>query len=286
MAIEARLLANEALKLLNYAHIPYVLGGASLNGMDCIGLVKYCAKQVGAGLNCAGSNDAYRNACSWLGTYAEAKAQGRIIPGAVGFILEHNGKEGDKYRADGIGNASHICVIVLSGDIHSIDASSSAGRVRTRTKRDAESIWTHIGWLKGFDYNMTTVMDEIGGVMVEPAVPQPRIAIVQTVDGGNLNIRRDPTDSVDNRIGKAPNGATVEVLETRGEWARIRYSGITGWVATRYLAFIGAAPAQATLAPPVTPPIPIQTTAGYRTITLSEQTARELYTVLDASIFG
>jgi hypothetical protein len=286
MAIQARLLADEALKLLNYAHIPYALGGVSINGMDCIGLVKYCAKQVGAGLNYAGSNDAFRNACSWLGTYAEAQAQGRLIPGAVGFILEHNGKEGDKYRADGIGNASHIGVIVLSGDVHSIDASSSAGKVRTRTKRDAESIWTHIGWLKGFDYNMTTVVDEIGGVMTEPTGSQPRTAVVKTVDGGNLNIRRDPTDKVDNRIGKAPNGTTIEVLETRGEWTRIRYSGITGWAATRYLAFNGAAPAQATLVSPVVTPIPIQTTAGYRTIMLSEQTAQELYTALDASIFG
>jgi uncharacterized protein YraI len=284
MAIEARLLADEALKLLNYTHIPYILGGTSLSGMDCIGLVKYYAKQAGAALNCAGSNDAFRNACSWLGTYAEAKAQGRVIPGTVGFILEHNGQEGDKYRADGIGNASHIGVIVLSGDVHSIDASSSAGKVRTRSKRDAESIWKHIGWLKGFDYSMTTVMDEIGGVMIEPTIHQPRTAVVKTVDGGNLNIRREPTDKVDNRIGKAPNGTTVEVLETRGEWTRIRYSGITGWAATRYLAFNGAVPIPAMPTAPVIPTTPAS--AGYRTITLSEQTAQELYTVLDASIFG
>ncbi|GHU77469.1 hypothetical protein AGMMS49992_25400 [Clostridia bacterium] len=286
MAIQARHLAEEALKLLSYSQIPYVHGGSSLNGMDCIGLVKYCAKQAGAWLNYAGSNDAFRNACSWLGTYTEAKAQGRLVPGAVGFMLEHDGQEGVKYRADGIGNASHIGVIVLSGDIHSIDASSSAGRVRTRTARDAERIWTHIGWLKELNYGMTTVTDEIGGTIMNPAAQQLRTATIVTLDGGNLNIRRDPTDKVDNRVGKAPHGTTVEVLETRGDWTRIRYSSVTGWAATRYLAFNGTAPTSAVEVTPAPPIALMPLPTGYRTITLSEQTVHELYSVLDAAMFG
>ena len=53
-------------------------------------------------------------------------------------------------------------------------------------------------------------------------------------NGGNLNLRARPsvTAAV---IGRIPNGATVEVLSTEGNWYRVRYMGATGYVLSDFL---------------------------------------------------
>ena len=100
--------------LLNYSKrntIPYKAGGMSLTGMDCQGLVEFLLIQAGVPkgeCNLAGSNAHYR-ACRWTGTPEECKALfGEIPGGAFLFILEQDGNEPAKYKADGIGNASHM----------------------------------------------------------------------------------------------------------------------------------------------------------------------------------
>ncbi|GHU73437.1 hypothetical protein AGMMS49992_12000 [Clostridia bacterium] len=290
MGARAQTVANAAVSLLGN-EIPYRLGGTTLQGMDCQGLVKYCCKQAGVTLNYSGSNDMYRNACSWLGTLAEAKAQKKLVPGAVAFIVVHDGGESDKYKADGLGNAGHVGIITLSGDIYSVDASSSAGKVRSRKVRDAELVWSHIGWLRALDYGSAIVEDEIGGVIMNTI----RTATVNTVDGGNLNLRRAPSDNTDNRVGRVPNGTTIEVLETRADgWAKVKFEGMEVWASSRYLLMDApeqyapvntpaSIPAQTTSSPPII--VPVQG-SGYITISLSENAAYELYNTLDATMFG
>lgn len=53
-------------------------------------------------------------------------------------------------------------------------------------------------------------------------------------NGGNLNIRQRP-DIYSNIVGKAPNGATVTVINGSGDWRLIRFNNITGYVYRYYL---------------------------------------------------
>lgn len=295
MSVSASQFAGEAMRLLSLPEIPYRYAGTTLAGMDCQGSLKYCAQQLGVKLNYSGSNDMYRNACSWVGTISEAKAQGRIVPGAVGFIVEYDGQEGEQYKRDGLGNASHVGIITLSGKTYSVDASSSAGKVRGQAERDAVRTWTHIGWLKVFDYGTASVVDKIDGSIGNsaPAAISDstiRTAVVITADGGSLNMRRAPSDTVDNRVGHAPFGVTVEVLETRSDgWAKIKYEGVSAWVRSKYLTMntpTQTGSAVSVVTPPQAAARTARTAEHDVLISLSDSAARELHSVLDAALFG
>ncbi len=60
-------------------------------------------------------------------------------------------------------------------------------------------------------------------------------AVVVT-SGRNLNIRNMP--SLNSQvIGRIPNGATVTVYSTNGEWSSVEYNGISGFANNNYLNF-------------------------------------------------
>ena len=88
----------------NYLGVPY-------SHLDCQAFVERCLRDIGIDKNLPGSNAWYREVKDhgWVGTPEECKQKyGLIPPGAFLFILEQNGKEPEKYKGDGIGNASHI----------------------------------------------------------------------------------------------------------------------------------------------------------------------------------
>ena len=55
--------------------------GYTYDEMDCQAFVEHCVKQAGGAMSYRGSNDMARHA-AWLGTLDEARAQGRLVPGA------------------------------------------------------------------------------------------------------------------------------------------------------------------------------------------------------------
>ena len=60
-------------------------------------------------------------------------------------------------------------------------------------------------------------------------------AVVRLSDSSSrLNLRAQPSAS-SSVVGKLAHGTRVEVLETRGDWARILYAGATGYVMKSYL---------------------------------------------------
>lgn len=109
--------------------IPYTSGGMSLTGMDCQGLVEYCFIQAGvpkSEMDLAGSNAHFR-AMRYTCTPEQCKTLfGETPEGATLFILDNDGNEPDKYKADGKGNASHMGL--WTGKT-SIAASSGKGKV-------------------------------------------------------------------------------------------------------------------------------------------------------------
>ena len=55
-----------------------------------------------------------------------------------------------------------------------------------------------------------------------------------TTQGGRLNIRDAPSGK-GNIIGQIPNGQTVNIISRTGDWYRIRYNNIDGFVSAQYI---------------------------------------------------
>ncbi len=91
MKLNAEDCARLAMDLADGPPIPYILGGESLSGMDCQGLIEYVVRRLGGKMAHAGSNDMYRNACAGVWPLKEAQRTGRLTPGAVLFIVKKGG---------------------------------------------------------------------------------------------------------------------------------------------------------------------------------------------------
>ena len=175
----------------------------------------------------AGSNDMFRNACSWVGTIAEAKALGKLVPGAALFILEHNGKEPEKYKKDGLGNASHVGMYLGDHAFYSAEqgrtcdvahSSASKGKVCGSTLKNG---WTHVGLWKDGDFK-----EGGGGTMTK--------MYVRSDNGKAVNLRK--ATSVSSGIYKQlPVGTEVYAEPVNSVWSRVQYGDITGYMMSEYL---------------------------------------------------
>ena len=220
--------------------------GTPYSRLDCQAFVEACLKDAGDRTNLAGSNAWYRECMrhGWVGSPDECKQRFGAIPkGAFLFILKASGNEPEKYKGDGIGNASHIGLYTGEsgkqmveqamqdgvsnamqydfgdGAIHS---SSSRGCVCT-SKFSGKSInggWNRIGLWDGVDY-------EVGrGETME--------SYQAKVVGGRLNLREQPNSAAE-RLCQIPDGEILTVTDEAGEWAKTAYSGLEGWVMKCFL---------------------------------------------------
>ena len=129
-----------------YIGWPYIV-------MDCQAFVERCLLDAGLDRNLAGSNAWYRE-MDWTGTPEECTALFGAVPkGAFLFILEHNGKEPDKYKPDGLGNASHIGICTGTG-LGAIHSSYTRGGVYESvfTGRTINGGWNRVGLWRELDY--------------------------------------------------------------------------------------------------------------------------------------
>lgn len=198
--------------------------GTPYSQMDCQAFVEKCLSDIGININLAGSNAWFRECRSngFVGTPEECKAKyGLIPPGAFLFILKHDGKEPAKYKADGIGNASHIGIYTGDGAIHS---SQSRGCV-CRSKFAGKSIkggWNYVGLWDRIDYGLKE-----GEILT---------ATVYASNGKSVNLRKQKSTSSD-RLEAVPNGTVVAVLEKGAEWCKVKYNGVTGYMMSSFLMF-------------------------------------------------
>lgn len=221
--------------------------GVPYSEMDCQAFVERCLRDCGIDMNLAGSNAWYRYVTEngWTGTPEECKREfGRIPPGAFLFILLQDGKEPQKYKGDGIGNASHIGIYtsmsgaemvqlaIRDGDAGAaawnfgdgaINSSSSRGHVCT-SKFSGKSInggWNRIGlWRGAIDYGLDG--DDV------------KVTYQAKVIGGNLNLRAAPDKSAE-RIDQIPDGTVVTVTEDLAGWSKVIYDGQEGYAMSMYL---------------------------------------------------
>lgn len=227
--------------------------GYTYEEMDCQAFVEHCVKQAGGAMSYRGSNDMARHA-AWLGTLENAKAAGKLVPGAG--MLIHEDTEANlpaKYRGDGLGDFSHVGLYVgenaltdtdKNGKSRSCDvvhSSSSMGRVAGSTLKNG---WTHVLWFPEIDYGEEAApgvepgagidqgeaggdaseggMDMSGGLTAGiPAQSADRYAVVVSPDGGPVKLRKSA--STEETLYWLVNaGARVQVERERDGWALIR----------------------------------------------------------------
>ncbi|HPJ01765.1 MAG TPA: peptidoglycan-binding protein [Candidatus Limiplasma sp.] len=147
--------AQKAKSLLLMGTIPYVLGGETLKGMDCQGLVEWTLRELGLQADYRGTNDMWRNLVTVKGSIEDGVARfGKIPLGALVFIVDHDGGEPDIYQDDE-GNAWHVYVKV--SDDMLVHASASNLMVTTRLFYDASIVNggpNAYGLIGGVDYGL------------------------------------------------------------------------------------------------------------------------------------
>lgn len=205
--------------------------GTPYSEMDCQAFVERCLADCGIRKDLAGSNAWYRfvQENGWVGTPEQCKQRFGIIPvGAFLFILNTDGREPDKYKPDGVGNASHIGIYTASG-AGAINSSRSRGGV-CESNFKGKSIrggWNRVGLWRVISYGANVDRILNGGESME-------VTYQAKVVGGGLNLRESASSNAD-RICQIPDGTVVTVTEENGQWGKTSYNGKTGWVMLKYL---------------------------------------------------
>ena len=219
--------------------------GTPYSQMDCQAFVEQCLSDCGLKKNLAGSNAWYREvmANGWVGSPEECVSTFGVVPaGAFLFIQAFDGKEPEKYKNDGLGNASHIGLCTGTrgeGAIHSSASRGCVAESKFKGKTIKNGGWNKVGlWNKvAYDYG--------GGIEPTPSpspTPEPepsKTAFVGNVPAGNrqdVNLRKSPS-TLSKRIDRVPCGDIVEVLEDQGDWTKVRWQGKTGYMMSRFIIY-------------------------------------------------
>lgn len=176
-----------------------------------------------------------------------AQLNARYQPGGTHF----NGDMLDYYHVG----------VVTGIDPLEITHCTKSGTVDGITYDGSIRAWSHFGDLLAVEY---TEDDE-----PEEAQPESTLfdfAVVHTEDGNPVHLRSTPSTKLP-YIAKVPHGAQVEVLESAGEWATVRWNGQRGYMMNQFLRVIGAVTAT-------------KTASNKVTIQLSADAAMELYKAL------
>lgn len=133
--------------------------------VDCQAFVELCVNKCGGKMAYKGSNDMLRNACAYLATIANAKAEGKLVPGAGLLIIEEVSESTpEAYRYDGLGDATHVGFFVGNDALYDVDkkgksrlcntvhSGDSAGRVTGGTLNGG---WTHVILFKEIEYGIS-----------------------------------------------------------------------------------------------------------------------------------
>lgn len=223
------------------AHVGY-----TYEDMDCQAFIEHCARQAGGSMDYSGTNDMARRA-AWLGTLADARAQGRLVPGA-GLLIREDTEVNlpARYAGDGLGDFSHVGLYVgpdaltdtdKNGDARSCDVVHSSATMRRVAGSTLANGWTHVMWFQEIDYGNDAglgvdqgadsgdVAD--GGMDMSdeltagtPVTTLKRYAMVVSPDGGPVKLRRSA--SRDESLYWLVNaGARVRVERARDGWALI-----------------------------------------------------------------
>lgn len=242
------------------AAVQAVSVGYTYDEMDCQAFVEHCARQAGGAMDYLGTNDMARRS-AWLGTLADARAQGRLVPGAGVLIREETEANlPARYADDGLGDFSHVGLYVgenaltdvdKNGNARSCDvvhSSATMGRVAGSTLANG---WTHVLWFPEIDYGNEAglgvdqgadsgdVAD--GGMDMSdeltagtPATTVKRYAVVVSPDGGLVKLRKSASKD-ESLYWHVNPGARVLVERERDGWALVTAICTDGYTRRAYM---------------------------------------------------
>ena len=206
----------------------YRLGGDGSDGTcDCIGLVIGAIRRAGgAWTETHGSNYAARYEMRELLPVTDAGelCLGDVVykartPGQAGYALPERYKNDPDQR-----DYYHVGVVTATSPLE-ITHCTGPGIVR-----DAKlGKWSYRGRLKTVEYANTEAME-----------PMTQTAKVTAASGSTVKLRSSPSVT-DALYWEVPVGATVQVAEVAGSWAKVRYGGRTGYMMTTFLDLAGQA---------------------------------------------
>lgn len=215
--------------------------GRAYSEMDCQEFVERCLQAIGLVIDLKGSNAWFRK-MTWTGTPEECmKLFGCVPTGAFLFIWDNNGSEVARGYTDGKGNASHIGIVTHRND-GAIHSSASRGCVATSKFQDKtikNGGWNRVGLWDRMDYGKTVnwLLEHMGigsAPAEETKEDKPMTAIVTGPNGETVNLR-ESYSTKSGRIMKVPDGTSAEILDTHGDWSKVKVLGKTGWMMSEYL---------------------------------------------------
>ena len=220
--------------------------GVPYSRMDCQAFAEQCLRDCGLEINLAGSNawfrEVYRNGVI-LTPEECVKRYGSVPPGAFLFILKTDGGEPEKYRADGLGDASHIGIVTGKGEgaIHSSASRGCVAESVFRGRTIPNGGWNRVGLWNRVDYGVD-IMPAVSVPGDDPADADPAAtAVVWAENGKPVNTRKGPGKHYGlSKAGKLPVGTAVEILSRKGSWDQIRCTDRNGasWVCWMMDAFL------------------------------------------------
>ena len=230
--------------------------GRLYSDMDCQTFVERSLAEIGINMDLGGSNSWLREVMKngWVGSPEECvKKYGSVPDGAFLFIREFDGKEPEKYRNDGIGNASHIGIETgLTGE-QMIKIAEEAGNTEAKNYNfgdgaiHSSSTRKHVATSKfsgktiNGGWNLVGLWDKIdyGETISTGSEDEPNTLFVWAESGDTVNIRasKNKQSKLVNRVSV---GETVTVVKTEGKWTRIIYTDKRnkvwgGWIMSEFL---------------------------------------------------
>ena len=235
--------------------------GHAYDEMDCQAFIEHCARQAGGAMDYLGTNDMARRA-AWLGTLAQAQAQGRLVPGAGLLIREETDANlPARYAGDGLGDFSHVGLYVgenaltdvdKNGNARSCDVVHSSSTMRRVAGSTLKNGWTHVMWFPEIDYGIDVQPGvEIGAEISQgtdtgadsvpegltagtPPASAERYATVVSPDGNPVKLRK--TASQKEPVYWLVNpGARVLVERDKDGWSLVTAVCSDGYVRRAYM---------------------------------------------------
>lgn len=231
--------------------------------MKCDALIEKCINDTGGGMgNTAGINTMVRKHCAWLGTIENAKAEGKLLPGA-GLLINEGNDDGTpaQYKGDGLGDFSHGGIYVGEKALYDKDANGKSRLCNvvhssSKMKRVAGSTlangWTHVILFSEVDYGVEISTGVTTGAEIqqseeqtaqaETAVEAPMLcAVVYAPNGGNVKLR--PKHEKGSLWWEVACDTTVSVERTKGGWALITALCTDGttrraWMMEQFLKYV------------------------------------------------
>lgn len=225
-------LADLARSLFEQDIIKYKPGGTVFPSFDGATFIKYCFQQLKIQVSFSGTNDLYRQAGKGI-PISQAYDKDYVVPGALAFCVSHNGREPDKYKGDGLGNAEYA-VICLNKTTGVYVSESRATLIDTKLEKNAGSGRPNtIVLCQWLDYSKTPFVQPVAGAVTGLAAST---ALVKT----DLRLHKSPSTDAD-PIVQMPEGSIVEVVTASNNngWSEVRFEIHQGWCRSEFLDFRG-----------------------------------------------